>query len=95
MTALATGLALIQLALAIGQPGSEIQAPMAMVILFGLLTSTALNMVVVPALYLRFGQIGGRVGPRSRLATDALGPRETDGQPKADPWQPTAGAGSP
>jgi Cu/Ag efflux pump CusA len=56
MTALAAGLALIPLALALGQPGSEIQAPMAIVILFGLLTSTALNMIVVPALYLRFGQ---------------------------------------
>ena len=59
MTALAAGLALIPLALAIGQPGSEIQAPMAIVILFGLLSSTALNMIVVPALYLRFGQISG------------------------------------
>ncbi|KFI23848.1 multidrug transporter AcrB [Nitrosococcus oceani] len=55
MTALATALALIPLALGAGEPGSEIQAPMAMVILFGLLTSTALNMMVVPALYLRFG----------------------------------------
>ena len=60
MTALAARLALIPLALAIGQPGSEIQAPMAIVILFGLLTSTALNMIVVPALYLRFGQISDR-----------------------------------
>jgi CzcA family heavy metal efflux pump len=60
MTALAAGLALIPLALAIGQPGSEIQAPMAIVILFGLLTSTALNMIVVPALYLRFGKIGDK-----------------------------------
>jgi Cu/Ag efflux pump CusA len=55
MTALAAGLALVPLALSAGQPGSEIQAPMAVVILFGLLTSTALNMFVVPALYLRFG----------------------------------------
>jgi len=55
MTALATALALVPLALAGGQPGSEIQAPMAVVILCGLITSTALNMVVVPALYLRFG----------------------------------------
>ncbi|HRH91762.1 MAG TPA: efflux RND transporter permease subunit, partial [Agitococcus sp.] len=58
MTALAAGLALVPLALAAGQPGSEIQAPMAVVILFGLLSSTALNMFVVPALYLRFGEIG-------------------------------------
>jgi len=55
MTALATALALVPLALAGGQPGSEIQAPMAIVILCGLITSTALNMLVVPALYLRFG----------------------------------------
>jgi Cu/Ag efflux pump CusA len=43
MTALAAGLALIPLALAAGEPGSEIQAPMAVVILCGLLSSTALN----------------------------------------------------
>jgi len=55
MTALATALALVPLALATGQPGSEIQAPMAIVILCGLLSSTALNMIVVPALYRRFG----------------------------------------
>lgn len=52
MTALAAGLALVPIALGAGQPGSEIQAPMAMVILFGLFTSTALNMLVVPTLYL-------------------------------------------
>jgi Cu/Ag efflux pump CusA len=51
MTALAAGLALVPIAAGMGKPGSEIQAPMAMVILFGLLTSTALNMVVVPAVY--------------------------------------------
>ncbi|PYV91341.1 MAG: CusA/CzcA family heavy metal efflux RND transporter [Acidobacteria bacterium] len=55
MTALAAGLALIPLALGAGKPGSEIQAPMAVVILFGLLSSTALNMMVVPTVYLRFG----------------------------------------
>ncbi|MBI4905158.1 MAG: efflux RND transporter permease subunit [Acidobacteria bacterium] len=51
MTALAAGLALIPIAAGMGKPGSEIQAPMAIVILFGLFTSTALNMVVVPAVY--------------------------------------------
>jgi CzcA family heavy metal efflux pump len=56
MTALAAGLALVPIALAAGEPGSEIQAPMAMVIMFGLLSSTALNMVVVPILYERFGR---------------------------------------
>jgi Cu/Ag efflux pump CusA len=34
-----------------GEPGSEIQAPMATVIIFGLISSTALNMLVVPAAY--------------------------------------------
>ena len=57
MTALASGLALVPLTLAAGQPGSEIQAPMAVVILCGLLSSTVLNMIVVPALYLRFGSV--------------------------------------
>ncbi len=56
MTALAAGLALIPIAAGMGKPGSEIQAPMAMVILFGLLTSTALNMLVVPAVYLAAGR---------------------------------------
>jgi CzcA family heavy metal efflux pump len=57
MTMLTAGFALVPLALAGGEPGSEIQTPMAIVILFGLITSTALNMIVVPALYPRFGAI--------------------------------------
>jgi Cu/Ag efflux pump CusA len=56
MTALAAGLALIPLALGGDKPGNEIQTPMAMVILFGLLTSMLLNMLVVPALYLKLGR---------------------------------------
>ncbi|MBE7542880.1 MAG: efflux RND transporter permease subunit [Bryobacteraceae bacterium] len=56
MTALAAGLALVPIAAGMGKPGSEIQAPMAMVILFGLISSTALNMVVVPAVYLAAGR---------------------------------------
>jgi Cu/Ag efflux pump CusA len=58
MTALAAGLALVPLALALGQPGSEVQAPMAIVILTGLASSTALNMLVLPAVYLRIVQGG-------------------------------------
>lgn len=55
MTAMTAALGLLPLALAIGQPGSEIQAPMAWVILTGLVTSTALNMWVVPALLAHWG----------------------------------------
>jgi CzcA family heavy metal efflux pump len=52
MTALSTGLALVPVALALGQPGSEIQAPLALVIVCGLFSSTVLNMFVVPSVYL-------------------------------------------
>ena len=52
MTALSTGLALIPIALNRGEPGSEFHAPMAFVILFGLLSSTFLNMIVVPSVWL-------------------------------------------
>lgn len=55
MTALATALALIPLAVAGGEPGNEIQSPMAVVVLGGLLSAVALNMLVVPALFLRYG----------------------------------------
>jgi CzcA family heavy metal efflux pump len=62
MTALATGLALIPLAIAGDLPGHEIEHPMAVVILGGLVTSTLLNLFVVPSLYLRFGRRGDRGG---------------------------------
>jgi CzcA family heavy metal efflux pump len=71
MTALATALALVPLALSQGQPGSEILAPMALVILAGLLTSTALNMLVVPAIYLRFGSASADVVTRGGGAFQA------------------------
>jgi Cu/Ag efflux pump CusA len=55
MTALATGLALVPLALAGNKPGHEIEHPMAVVILGGLVTSTLLNLFLMPSLYLAFG----------------------------------------
>lgn len=54
MTALTAGLALIPLALASTEPGNEIQSPMAKVILGGLLSSTLLNLFVIPVVYRRF-----------------------------------------
>lgn len=51
MTALTTGLALIPLALAGGQAGNEIQSPLAIVILGGLISSTFLNLLVIPSVY--------------------------------------------
>lgn len=56
MTALTTGLALIPLAIAGDIPGHEIEHPMAIVILGGLITSTLLNLLVVPTLYLYHGK---------------------------------------
>ena len=61
MTALVTGVGLIPLALGIGQPGKEIQQPMAVVILGGIVTSTLLNMIVIPPLYFRYGRLEARV----------------------------------
>jgi CzcA family heavy metal efflux pump len=66
MTALVTALGLLPIALSVGQPGSEIEGPMALVILGGLVTSTGLNLLGLPVLYRRFGGSAddhGRAGP--------------------------------
>jgi CzcA family heavy metal efflux pump len=55
MTAMVTGLALLPMAIYSGEPGNEIEGPMAIVILGGLLTSTALNLLILPTLALHFG----------------------------------------
>jgi CzcA family heavy metal efflux pump len=59
MTATVTALGLMPLALGAAQPGQEIEGPMAITVLGGIVTSTLLNLVVVPALIERFG------GPRT------------------------------
>jgi Cu/Ag efflux pump CusA len=60
MTALVTGLGLLPIALGSGEAGKEVEGPMALVILGGLMTSTALNLIVLPMLYRRVG-VGGKV----------------------------------
>jgi CzcA family heavy metal efflux pump len=63
MTATTTGLALLPLVIAGDIPGHEIELPMAVVILGGLVTSTLLNLFVIPPLYLRFGARRGSHTP--------------------------------
>jgi Cu/Ag efflux pump CusA len=60
MTALVAGLGLLPLAVGSGDPGREIEGPMAIVILGGLATSTVLTLFVLPTLALRFGRFGRR-----------------------------------
>ncbi len=55
MTAIVTALGLLPIALSWGEPGAEIEGPMALVILGGLVTSTGLNLLALPVLYRRFG----------------------------------------
>jgi Cu/Ag efflux pump CusA len=65
MTSIVTGLGILPLAVGHDDPGREIQGPMAIVILGGLLTSMALNLLVLPTLALRYG--------RFETAQDELG----------------------
>jgi CzcA family heavy metal efflux pump len=60
MTALATGLALVPLIIGGNKPGHEIEYPMAVVILGGLITSTILNLFLLPPLYAAYGRIAPR-----------------------------------
>jgi Cu/Ag efflux pump CusA len=63
MTVLTTGLALIPLVASGSIPGQEIEHPMAIVILGGLVTATLLNLFVVPSLYLRFAKTRAQAAP--------------------------------
>jgi CzcA family heavy metal efflux pump len=75
MTALATALALLPLVIYGNRPGQEIEFPMAIVILGGLLTATLLNLFVVPALYLHFGR--GKAGEAAQVEDDGSDPGGT------------------
>jgi len=69
MTALATGLALVPLVIAGTIPGHEIEHPLAVTILGGLVTATLLNLFVLPSLYLRFGNGGKELRSTSTAET--------------------------
>jgi len=69
MTAACAGLALVPLIAAGNAPGHEIEHPMAIVILGGLISSTVLNLFLMPALFARFGE--ERLGPSARPAVPA------------------------
>lgn len=60
MTSLVTGLGLLPLAIGAGEPGREIEGPMAIVILGGLMTSMALSLLVLPTLALRYARFKAR-----------------------------------
>ncbi len=80
MTALTAALGLVPLALAAGEPGSELLAPLAIVVLGGLVSSTFLNLIVIPAGYSLI--FGGSARP-SRLA-----PASADTPPSVPPCYP-------
>jgi CzcA family heavy metal efflux pump len=61
MTALVTALGLLPLALGSGQPGREIEGPMATIIVGGLITSTLLNLLVLPTLLIHFGRFERKI----------------------------------
>ena len=61
MTALVTALGLLPLALGTGQPGREIEGPMATIIVGGLITSTILNLLILPTIMLHFGKFEKRL----------------------------------
>jgi Cu/Ag efflux pump CusA len=77
MTALATGLALVPLVIAGNKPGHEIEHPMAVVILGGLVTSTLLNLFLMPSLYAAFARATPAGQRREEAAVVADGARAT------------------
>lgn len=60
MTAATAGLGLLPLAFSLGAAGAELEAPMALIVVCGLVTSTALNMLVIPTLYVWLARRGAR-----------------------------------
>jgi len=82
MTSLVTALGVLPLALGASEPGREIEGPMAIVMLGGLVSSLALNLLVLPTLAVRYGRFGASgvrdelAPPGSRGASDRISPAE-------------------
>jgi Cu/Ag efflux pump CusA len=76
MTALMAALGLVPLALGLGRPGHEIEAPMAITILGGLITATFLNLGVLPEALIRLGRVSGalKVFNPKQVPTDTIQP---------------------
>jgi Cu/Ag efflux pump CusA len=72
MTASVTALGLAPLAFGVNRPGQEIEGPMAVTVLGGLVSSTLLNLLVLPALARRYIRVGGDDPARSDLVPAAL-----------------------
>ncbi|HZV04623.1 MAG TPA: efflux RND transporter permease subunit [Gemmataceae bacterium] len=86
MTSLVTGLGLLPLAVGANAPGREIEGPMALVILGGLFTSTALNLFILPPLALRYGRFAAAGADELHDAADAAPPEaEQAGVPVLTP----------
>lgn len=68
MTALVTGLGLLPLAMYSAAPDNEIEGPMAIMVLGGLITSTALNLLILPTLALHFGRFKKKTGDPSQAS---------------------------
>ena len=84
MTALVTSLGLLPVALASNRPGGEIDGPMATVILGGLVTSTALNLLVLPLLCIRFGRFERPPGGRGRVELGLLAGESAGGSAESE-----------
>jgi Cu/Ag efflux pump CusA len=90
MTALCTGIALVPIALTPGEPGRELLYPVATVILGGLVSSTLLDILVTPGLFLALGRRaaaahGARREPRDRIAEELVEEAAGDGAHVAPP----------
>jgi Cu/Ag efflux pump CusA len=76
MTSLVTALGVLPLAIGMNEPGREIEGPMAVVLLGGLLTSMVLNLLILPTLALRYGRFEAAKADDERWDLPGHGPEQ-------------------